>query len=349
MALTLKDILADIKANKKRAFLNLLLTLLVLGLLACTLYVSIALIPFITGTMALILLALATETLIMFILRVYLALLNYNQNNYLSFLSLFYIIPTLLLIVPSQQQPEAQILLLVSLLTLLLENGLSKVQKASLLYITLARLAALGLGIYLAVQIVPFAISAVAATGITYGMALVFGLVAAATVIYLTDLLLNLPLHLHKAYFQLTISWELFFKHIESLFWAGLAIYFSSLVFPLASNILLLILPYGLASFTALAVSVGVFFLTVHSIGLIWQGLIVGFKGLWNLMFESDKALDSSSVKLTQNPDEIRHAAEPSAQLLQARASWIQSNPESSDSSDLDQEKELDPTEIYVV
>lgn len=351
MALTLKDILADIKANKKMASLNLLITLLVLGLLVCTLYVGILLAPFITGTMALILLALAVETSIFFIIRVDFALLNFNQNTYLSYFNLLYIMPSLLFIVPSaQQQPEAQIMLLVSPLILLSENNLSKTQKALLLYVTLARLAALGLGIYLAVQIIPFIIAAVAATGIAYGMALVFGLVATTTVIYLTDLLLNLPLHLHKAYFQLTISWESFFKHSESLIYAALAIYFSSLVFPLAVNVLLPMLPYGLAIFTALVVSIGVFFLTVNSIGLISQGLIAGFKGLWNLMFGSDKTEDSSSMELTRDPDEIRDTPESSAQLLQARAFlWAQGNHERDDSSELSQKEELKPTETYVV
>ena len=132
---------------------------------------------------------------------------------------------------------------------------------------------AIGFGIYLAVQVLPGVVAAIAAKGVAYGLAVyIGGVMAGCGLIYLTFAVLAMP---SIAILCIQSVWSDVKKLlgnsklgqpgdiralaplITKLAAVAFAAYLSSIVYPLTLEALVVFAPHGLAVFTALAICVG--------------------------------------------------------------------------------------------
>lgn len=181
------------------------------------------------------------------------------------------------------------------------ENGLNFIKQNKIFLIS--RLAALAFGIYLSSQIAPFIITALAATGFAYGLAVFTALFASLLLIYVTDLAFNLPALIVRVFIKLMdLSWNrnsLFGRNNDEgfndhLLWFNL--FFLILIIP--QNVTALIsvcsalsavlpgVPYGLVVFTALAVGLALLFFLLRSLQFLAAFVFKAGSASWEAIKE---------------------------------------------------------------
>ena len=194
--------------------------------------------------------------------------------------------------------------------------------------IAIATPAAIGLGIYLSVQLIPFIVSALAAFGLPSAMSLLVGIIAAVALIELTRQVLLLPVTATNLYCGLKVNLAASKEHqyylgiirdVTGLVVVAGAGYVASLVFPLLLTSLLPLISSGFATFTALAVCLGIVLvamnLTNYATRLINAGTI---------------ALGRKPAKLSIIADDLwadrdsQEERRPSVELYRSRSSSTQ-------------------------
>ena len=167
---------------------------------------------------------------------------------------------------------------------------------------------ALGLGAYLTVKIAPALLAAVTALGVPFPVAVLFGAVAAATLIVITYQLLALVLTLNNLYHRSPPLASLIRSPYASLYVAGKVIgigaaaALATVFYPLLVDALLpLVGSSSMAAFTAVAVSVAFTLLMMQLVPLVIATLPLYIRNAWRAKGEKGS---SSFLSLSPERDQ---------------------------------------------